>query len=443
MLLGVRAQVGAPGQPPYVVDNRQASHEWSPWMWAAGSYAEPLQSDEQTTSWTAFVQDIHIDRTDANRQRQMAYDYAQSKLCQPSAMPGFMHHNTDRGDNRRVDYNIRDFDFYGAPYTIVSSIATGGLNSVVCDLPARDAGEFAAFPAAAPDGRTVSKQFYQSWFAFADDHAAHLRNTKFLPQPPAAGAVDGVYAMVNGSGFIFLFNPNAAAMATPDGLLTASAASLDTACSPGDALTVGELWPFPAPALFTVACGANFSVPLDGRSARVLTLGPAAPGDAARGARARAARAAPVFVHNAPVAGMEYNASFAGGALAGTVRVPAAVLAQLAARGAAYPVPWTPEDASIAWLNPARLLLSVDVNRALPANATITATLAGAPLPVVPVWSCRSVQRDSCFQGFFIDLSASAVFAADTDLALVLNLPPMTAGAFLGVHYDNVDSIYA
>jgi hypothetical protein len=54
-LLGVRAQVGAPGLPQYVVDNRQASHEWSPWMWAAGSYAEPLQSDEQTTSWTAVV----------------------------------------------------------------------------------------------------------------------------------------------------------------------------------------------------------------------------------------------------------------------------------------------------------------------------------------------------------------------------------------------------
>ena len=43
------------------------------------------------------LQDLHIDRTDGNRQRQMNYDYAQSKLCQPSAMPGFMHHNSDRG----------------------------------------------------------------------------------------------------------------------------------------------------------------------------------------------------------------------------------------------------------------------------------------------------------------------------------------------------------
>ena len=97
VLTEVRHVLGQqPDSDPYVVDNRQANHEWSPWMWAAGSYAEPLQSDEQTTSWTAFIQDIHIDRTDGNRQREMNYDYAQNKLCQPSAMPGFFHHNTDR-----------------------------------------------------------------------------------------------------------------------------------------------------------------------------------------------------------------------------------------------------------------------------------------------------------------------------------------------------------
>lgn len=95
VLLEVRAALSGPGAPHHVVDNRQASHEWSPWMWAAGSYAEPLQSDEQTTSWEAYVQDVHIDRGDANRQRQMNYDYAQSKLCQPSAMPGFFHHNIE------------------------------------------------------------------------------------------------------------------------------------------------------------------------------------------------------------------------------------------------------------------------------------------------------------------------------------------------------------
>ncbi len=440
----MRAALGGPGREQYVVDNRQLNHAWSPWMWAAGSYAEPLQSDEQTTSWTAFQPDIHIDRTDANRQREINYDYAQSKLCQPSAMPGFFHHNIDRGDGRRTDLTIRDYDFYGAPYGLVSAIATGGLNLVVCDIPARDAGEFDAFPAEAPDNRTMSLAMYRSWFDFARQHAAHLRATKFLPQPPGPGAIDGTYAMRGGSGFLFLFNPSPAAAATPPGLLRATAADLDlVACAPGAAVTVGELWPFPAPALLVVPCGANFSLPLEGRAARVLTLAPAAPGDAAAAAAAAAARAAPLFAHNAPVAGLGFNASFAGGVAAGTVRVPAAVLAQLAARAAAYPVPWTTDDAAIAWLNPARLLLSFDAARgALAPGAAVSATLAGKPLPVLPVWSCRSVRADKCFQGWFADLSAAGV-AADTDYALEVRVPAVAPGEWLGVYYDNVDTIYA
>jgi len=431
----------SPDAPHYVVDNRQASHEWSPWMWTAGSYAEPLQSDEQTTSWTAYVQDIHIDRTDGNRQRQMNYDYAQTKLCQPSAMPGFFHHNTDRGDNRRSDLSIRDFDFYGASYTIVSAIATGGLNLVVCDVAARDEGEFAAFPIDAPDNRTVSVNFYRTWFRWADEHAAHLRNIKFLPQPPAPDTIDGTYAMVNGSGFLFLFNPNAGAMPTPDGLLTASAASLDTTCAPGDELTIGELWPYPAPALLTVACGANFSVSLDGRSARVLTISPSTPGDRAAAQTESMRRATPIFVHNSPVTGMNYNASFSGGRLSGTVHVPAVVFTQLAARAAAYPVDWTPDDQMIAWLNPSRLLVSIDVNRAVKSTATITAMLAGASVPVIPVWSCRNVKSEMCFQGFAVDLSAAGV-QGDTDYEFVVSLPTMPVGVFKGVYYDNVDTIY-
>lgn len=34
--------------------------------------------------------------------------------------------------------NVRDFDYYGAAYTILSAIATGGVNAVVCDIAARD-----------------------------------------------------------------------------------------------------------------------------------------------------------------------------------------------------------------------------------------------------------------------------------------------------------------
>jgi hypothetical protein len=67
-------------------------------------------------------------------------------------------------------------------------------------------------------------------------------------------------------------------------------------------------------------------------------------------------------------------------------------LMQLAARAASYPVPWTPTDLSIAWLNPSRLIAYVDVNRTIAAGVNIPATLDGSPIAVQPVWSCRSVQ---------------------------------------------------
>ncbi len=117
-------------------------------MWVTGSYAEPLQSDENPESWSAFLMDPHTDRLSANRQRQMNYDYAQSKLCQYSAMPGFMSHQTERQGCASLSeqWNVRDFDFYGITYGIVSAIGTGGLNAVVCNIPARDPDEFDAFP---------------------------------------------------------------------------------------------------------------------------------------------------------------------------------------------------------------------------------------------------------------------------------------------------------
>jgi len=138
---------------------------------------------------------------------------------------------------------------------------------------------------------------------------------------------------------------------------------------------------------------------------------------------------------------MNYNASFSGGRLSGTVHVPAVVFTQLAARAAAYPVDWTPDDQMIAWLNPSRLLVSIDVNRAVKSTATITAMLAGASVPVIPVWSCRNVQSEMCFQGFAVDLSAAGV-QGDTDYEFVVSLPTMPVGVFKGVYYDNVDTIY-
>jgi hypothetical protein len=141
---------------------------------------------------------------------------------------------------------------------------------------------------------------------------------------------------------------------------------------------------------------------------------------------------------------MEYDPSFTGGVLNGTVTVPASVFEQLAARNTSYPVPWDPGmDVPIAWLVPGRLIAFIDSGNALGPGLTIPATLNGEPLPVQPVWSCRSLQRVDCFSGYWLDLTAAGV-QADQAYSLSITIPAgQTAGTFQGVYYDNVDAIYA
>ena len=153
-----------------------------------------------------------------------------------------------------------------------------------------------------------------------------------------------------------------------------------------------------------------------------------------------AAAPSTTFLHGAPVAGMAYNASFAGGLLRGNVSLPAGVLAQLAARRAAYPVRWDANDSAIAWLDPARVLLYLDGGAALPQGLTVPASWDGAPILVQPVWSCRSLQKQQCFSGYFIE---APVAVADVVHVLTVTLPAMAVGAFGGVYYDNINTLRA
>jgi len=552
---------------PFAVDSRQANHQWGPWMWAAGSYAEPLQSDEQPESWQEVVPEPKTDRASADHLRRMGWLYSQTQFCPPSAMPGFAHHQTDRyyanGYYPRAgDFNLRDYDYFGAPYSLLSSIAVGGLNSVICDIPARDEQEFLAFPADGAAEDEMSVAFYRRWFAWADAHMDHLRAAKYLPVAPATlnGGVDGVYMFpisTPNSGFLFMFNADTSAnMSMPVHLSPAT----DIYCTPGaDAFALTEVWPLPR-ALGTYACGSNFTVAAEGRSATVYSLDPVSAPDArflfAAGRAARRATSVefdasigqlrvsgwadhdstlsagcaiapmyvqlpmrllpaltsaqaessrpgsaqerglvpvrftvlgdnhrgggrvphacppgtasppdalpshavvalhlsavgPTFVRSQAVTGMGYDPIFAGGALTGTVNVPAPVFAQLAARAASFPVPWTADDLAISWLAPARLLAFIDDGRVFWSaknNATLTATLDGVPIPVLPSWNCRSRQdpTSGCWNGFFLDLTGAGA-TAGRDFALVLHVPPIptgSLGAFRGVYYENVNTVY-
>jgi len=228
-----------------VVDNRQANHAWGPWMWAeGGTYAEPLQSDEQPGSWMFYEADLKTDRLSANRQRETAWSYRVQSFAPAEVVPGFALHQTDRdvspaqknvtagpgcprggGTGRCAELSRRrDFDLLGYRYSLLSAVGTGGANLVLNMLPARDEGEFAAFPA-------EDVAFFRQWLEWADRSRDLVASTRVLPSTsrPAAGSLDGVSLLrQDGSctGAIFAFSPTA----TPLNLSLALDASLG--CSP-------------------------------------------------------------------------------------------------------------------------------------------------------------------------------------------------------------------
>jgi len=182
---------------------------------------------------------------------------------------------------------------------------------------------------------------------------------------------------------------------------------------------------------------------MEGKSALVLTVRRLAAGSEAAAIVIPQVKAAPVFVHHQAVQGMAHNASFTGGVLTGIVNVPQAVLDQLSARKSLYDVAWNQNDLAISWLAPYRLLLHVDVMRSVPSTGTITATLNGNNIPVYKSWTCRNDKAEMCFQGFFIDLSSDANIVASTDYDLSVTIPTgLSPGAFGGVYYENIDTIY-
>ena len=256
--------------PEYVIDNRQLNHEWGPWTWIAGSYAEPIMSDEQPESFPYYVRDLHTDRVSANRVRETNYQYRNMAFCPNDAVPGFMFHQTDRRPNASSaledPYYLyqRDFDHLGYQYSLLSAIATGGLNLVVCMLPAQDEEEFMKFP-------EQDKEFIRKWFDWTDENIQYLRQTKTLPQSPASGVVDGTYMILDNEGYVFLFNPNAWPVAPIELTLNDSLGFTPTS----DIFLVSELYPLERH-LMVSSYGSTLREPavglLPGRSAKVLAI---------------------------------------------------------------------------------------------------------------------------------------------------------------------------
>src|SRR5437879_4304404 len=96
-------------------------------------------------------------------------------------------------------YRQRDWDYLGYRYSFISSIATGGWNSVVDMIPARDREEFLNFSSS-------DKAWIRHWLGWADTNAEYLRHTRTILGQPGIGKADGTSALVRDHGYLFLFN---------------------------------------------------------------------------------------------------------------------------------------------------------------------------------------------------------------------------------------------
>ncbi|HET7790034.1 MAG TPA: hypothetical protein VFK78_04485 [Gemmatimonadales bacterium] len=477
--------------PDLVVDGRQAYQLYGPWSWLAGSYPHPTSTDEQPESFVPFP-DLHFDRVSADRERYTAYRYREYEFAPSEIVPGFITHQTSRGDDKGEmpdtvtpdrglilkRFRARDWDYLGWKYSLLSSIAVAGWNNVLNMIPARDSEENAHFSA-------EDAQFFRHWIAWTDSNRTFLRDTRPILGQPALGQVDGWAAMAGDRGYLFFFNPNGRAQDL--------AISLDSVLGlRGAGHVLRELYPL-AGRLIGWGERGHVTLHLDGGSARVLALEPLpgaagnpilfnAPGGATvdggnlsligvrgevgtsesllvvvpdarpistvtvNGRRAPFVQdhfevripvtfAGAPFHHYQEIGG--YDSTFAGGTFLASFTVPRRIFDQLAARARAWPIPWTAEDYRTTWLAPERLLLFVQI--AEPDDRWAARLwIDGRPIELRKAYSAVRAEPRT-FVGFYADLS---LLEPDREYRLRLELPPLRPGQLQGVFFENVEPEY-
>ena len=484
--------------PDIVIDGRQAYHLYGPWSWLAGSYPHPTFHDEQPESFAPYP-DLHFDRVSADRERYTAYRYRNYEFAPSEIVPGFMTHQTSRSNDQDempsmktsdrgvviLPYRVRDWDYLGWRYSVLSSIAVGGWNNVLNMIPARDSAERTSFAAA-------DREWLRRWLDWTVEHKEYLRNTRTILGQPSFGKIDGTSAILGNRGFIFLFNPDARRLTT----------SLRLDASIGlrgsGRFVLREIYPLEGTRIGkagegTWRAGDGVTLSVDGGSARVLEIQPAtetgsptvfnAPGRAAiengvlevrdvrgevgttatlavalpAGARVRRARVNGVEVPlrarrgNLVELGVQFDgrefgrlqpailgdSTFDGGTVRGEFTISKRVLDQLAARKRAWPIPWNAEDSLTTWLVPERLLLYAQF--AEPNDKwDVRLRVDGQPVEMRKAYTAVRVVP-STFVGFYADVSR---LEPDRPHRFELDIPPMRAGQFRGLFFENVEPEY-
>jgi hypothetical protein len=484
--------------PDIVIDGRQAYHLYGPWSWLAGSYPHPTFHDEQPESFAPYP-DLHFDRVSADRERYTAYRYRNYEFAPSEIVPGFMTHQTSRSNDQDempsvktsdrgvviLPYRVRDWDYLGWRYSVLSSIAIGGWNNVLNMIPARDSAERASFSAA-------DRAWLRRWLDWTVENKEYLRNTRTILGQPGFGKIDGTSAIIENRGFIFLFNPDARRLTTdlrldPSIGLRASGRFVVREIYPLEGTRIGK------PGEGSWRPGDAMTLAVDGGSARVLEIQPAtdaasptlynAPGRAViengvlevrevrgeagttatlqvalpTGVRVSRARVNGVDVPPGPrrgnvvelrvqFDGREFrrlhpaavgDSTFAGGTVRGEFTIPKRVFDQLAARKRAWPIPWTREDSLTTWLVPERLLLYAqfaDPNDKLDVRLRID----GQPVEIRKAYTAVRVVP-STFAGFYADVSR---LEPDRPHRFELEIPAMRPGQFRGLFFENVEPEY-
>eukprot|EP01063_Lacrimia_lanifica_P002088 TRINITY_DN11081_c0_g1_i1.p1 TRINITY_DN11081_c0_g1~~TRINITY_DN11081_c0_g1_i1.p1 ORF type:complete len:941 (+),score=133.16 TRINITY_DN11081_c0_g1_i1:232-3054(+) len=476
--------------PGIVMDNRQVAHIRGPWYVLAPSYSEPLAGDENPETYGASYLDFHTDRVACAYLRKVNVNYMTSMMLPHERVPGFVGHQTERTADNGIapcegmvkdcyDSNVRDFDLLGYRVSLLSTIATAGLNIVWTMIPARDVPEFELFPA-------EDRAFITRWHDFARAHADALRYTHPIPYlaDVAIGNADGTHAIKGDEGFLFLFATGYADV--PVSLRVD--ASLGLANTSG-AWTFTEVYPLEGRVVASaVPYGATVTLTVPGNEAVVLaatiapahvpnstrTIGLAQRGAAARGrtghtytAHVRTAPGTEVIINGvrcdsvrpSPLGNgwAELDVRFAGGRMAtsmpavtrasgaGWVNVTATITAemraQLSRRAEEYPVPWSSgtRDFDAPWLVPSRLPLFLHFSRQPDYNtASVAAYVNGAPAELIPTFTSRGLRRPQLFTGWYVDFTGVVFSGAQLPLALDVDIRIGGLAGFVGAFWENI-----
>ncbi|MEI7909383.1 MAG: hypothetical protein WCK77_07080 [Verrucomicrobiota bacterium] len=475
--------------PDIIVDGRQQYQGWGVWTWLGGSYPHPTTSDEQPGSFKNFP-DLHFSRTSADRQRWATWFYHMEHFTPWELVPGYMSHQTPRGDAkgqcvRDRAFHTRDWDVLGWRYSVLSSIGTAPFNHTISLLPARDETEFKHFLPA-------EQTWLKNWLDWTDTNRTLLKKLRPIIGPPVLGRIDGTAAIDGDHGFIFIYNPNYRELN--------ATFTLDTSIglTTGEAFVLREMYPQPGRLLGNDVAGAwkrgdTVKIPIKGPDARVYELVPAnkiarpallgttgtatlTGGELAltkvsgpvgqaldlgvllpdgQAATKATVNGKPAVLKNdngrvtIPVtfAGTRIehcqqigtcDPKFSGMAYQADLSVPQRVFDQLAARCKAWPVEYTADELLATWRGSDRLLLFMQI--ADPKDTwQMGLKIDGQAVEVKKAYGdVFPLGRERTFSGFYADVSALKPDAAHkVEVALPADLQP---GQFQGLFLENVET---